>query len=299
MKNLDLNAVSVFAKVVELGSFRAAARALSIPKSTVSAKVSQLEKGIGLRLLERTTRSLRLTDAGEAYHRQAAPALDALTEAARSIEVLRAEPRGRMRITASLEGGQFLLGPIIGEYMRRHPAVDLEVELADRHVDLIKEGFDLALRAGPLPDSTLIARRLVPPGALGVYASPAYLQRRRAPRRPSALSRHDCLVMTSQKTPNVWLFRVKRRLVPVEVSVRAAANSFVLLAEMAVAGLGIARLPDYIAQAPGRAGKLRALLRPFAPEPIDWFAVYPSARNLSPKVRAFVELLEERFARAE
>lgn len=295
MEQLDLNAVGVFAKVVELRSFRAAARALGVPKSTVSAKVSQLETQLGLRLLERTTRSLRLTDAGDAYHRQAAPALDALREAAQNVESLRAEPRGRLRVTASLEGGQFLLGPILAEYLRRHPAVELDVELADRHVDLIKEGFDVALRAGPLPDSTLIARRLKPPGAIGVYASPAYLKKHSPLRRPAQLSEHACLVMTSQKSPRVWLFRMKRKLVPVEVSVRAAANSFVLLAEMAADGLGIARLPDYIAESPVRSGKLQAVLRAFAPEPIDWYAVYPSTRNLSPKVRALVDLLEERF----
>jgi DNA-binding transcriptional LysR family regulator len=293
----DLNAIGVFVKIVELGSFRGAARALGLPKSTVSAKLSQLETQVGVRLIERTTRSLRLTDAGEAYRRQAAAALDTLEEASRQLEGMRAEPRGRLRVTASLEGGQFLLGPVLAEYARRHPAVQLEVELTDRHLDIVKEGFDVALRAGPLPDSTLVARRLAPPGALGVYASAAYLRGHPPLRRPEQLADRECLVMTSHSRPRHWLFRVKRKLVSVEVPVRAAANSFVLLAEMAAAGLGVARLPDYIARAPPRKDELRAVLVRFAPEPIDWHAVYPSSRNLSAKVRLFVDLLEQQFRR--
>src|SRR5262249_53767729 len=156
MPKADLNAIAVFAKVVELHSFRAASAAMRIPRSTVSARVAQLESRLGVRLLERTTRRLRLTDAGGAYYRHVAPARGALPAADPELADLKAEVSGPLRITATVDGGQSLLAPILAEYLRRHPKVELHLELTDRRVDLLEEGFDLALRAGHLPDSSLI-----------------------------------------------------------------------------------------------------------------------------------------------
>jgi DNA-binding transcriptional LysR family regulator len=292
----DLNAVTAFVKVVEHQSFRAAARALEMPKSTVSAKVAALEAELGARLLERTTRSLRLTEAGRAYHQRVAPALEALAEAAQVVEELNEGPSGRLRITTTVEGGQILLGPLVAEYLRRYPAVEVQIHLADRHVDLIEEGFDLALRIGALPDSSLIARKLAPPGLLRVYASSEYLKAHGEPRRPADLAKHACLVMSVQTQPTSWAFLVKKKRVTVDVRARCEANSFVVLRDLAAAGLGIARLPDYIGGPAYGGRQLRVLLDRFTPPPLPWHAVYPSARHLSPKVRAFVALLEERFA---
>jgi DNA-binding transcriptional LysR family regulator len=291
----DLNAVAVFASVLQHRSFRGAGRALGMPKSTVSAKVAELEAELGARLLERTTRSLRLTDAGRAYYERVTPALEALAGAALAVEELSAAPSGRLRVTTTVEGGQILMGPLVAEYVTRYPNVEVDVHLADRHVDLIEEGFDLALRGGPLPDSTLVARKLAAPGRLRVYASPAYLAKRGVPRRPKDLERHDCLVMTAQSKPLSWGFRVRRRSVTVEVRARSQANSFVVLRDLALAGIGVARLPDYIGGPASDEGKLRPLLEAFLPPPLPFHAVYPSSRHLSPKVRAMVELLEQRF----
>lgn len=291
----DLNAVSAFSKVVELKSFRAAAEALGIPKSTVSRKVAELEDALGARLLERTTRSLRLTDAGRAYHVRVAPALDSLLEAERAVEEQSAKPSGRLRITMTREGGQTLLGPVLSEYLRAFPDVKLDVELTDRRVDLVEEGFDVAIRAGALADSTLVAKKIGAPGRIRLYASSEYLSRRGTPRHPRELAEHDCLIMSAQTAPTVWSFREKRKLLPVQVRVHAAANSFLLLRDLAASGHGVARLPDYFALQATTRGKLTSLLDAFLPEPMAWHVVYPSARNLSPKVRAFVELLERRF----
>ncbi|RYZ10291.1 MAG: LysR family transcriptional regulator [Myxococcales bacterium] len=293
----DLNAVSAFSKVVELKSFRAAAAALGIPKSTVSRKVAELEDALGARLLERTTRSLRLTDAGRAYHVRIAPALDSLLEAERAVEEQNEKPSGRLRLTMTIDGGQTLLGPVLSEYLRAFPDVKLEVELTDRRVDLVEEGFDLAVRAGALADSTLIAKKLGAPGSKGLYASPEYLRRRGTPRHPRELVEHDCLIMSAQLAPASWSFRDKRKAISVEVRVLAQANSFLLLRDLAVSGHGVARLPDYLAAPAVRRGKLIGLLGAFLPEPTSWHVLYPSARNLSPKVRALVELLERSFAR--
>jgi DNA-binding transcriptional LysR family regulator len=294
-EKIDLNAVLVFAKVAELSTFRAAARALKIPKSTISVRVAQLEARLGQRLIERTTRSLRLTDAGSAYYRRIAPALDAMHEAERTLDDLKAQPSGRLRVTATIEGGQFLLAPIFAEYMQRYPGVELEVVLADRHVDLVAEGFDLAVRSGQLADSSLIAKRLSAVGAMRLYASAEYLKARGEPRRPEHLSEHDCLVMSSQSSANLWSFQVQRKIVAFSVKARAIANSFVVLRQLAAAGLGIARMPETLGNAQ-TGGKLRTVLDAYAPPPIPLHAIYPSARHLSPKVRALVELLEKNFA---
>jgi DNA-binding transcriptional LysR family regulator len=292
----DLNAVSCFAKVVELQSFRAAAAALGVPKSTVSRKVAELEDTLGTRLLERTTRRLRLTDAGRAYHQRIGPALDALREAERALEDQNAQPSGRLKLTMTMEGGQTLLGPILAEYLAQYPQVQLQIELMDRRVDLVEEGFDVAIRAGALPDSSLIARRLGPPGAMRVYASPSYLKARGTPRHPRELADHVCMVMTGQSAPLMWTFQQRGKPLPVKVNGHVEANSFTLLGELTAAGHGIARLPDYMAAELLEGRRVCSILDTFAPPPLAWHVVYPSSRNLSPKVRTLVEILERRFA---
>jgi DNA-binding transcriptional LysR family regulator len=177
MDNLkaDLQAVRLFVQVVDSKTFRAAAEALGVPKSTVSLRVAQLEDQLGERLLERTTRRLRLTDAGAAYYQSAIAALEALRDAERTLADRRSRPAGRLRVTTTIEGGQYVFAPLFAEYLRRYPEVELEVFLTDRRVDLIEEGVDLALRGGELPDSGFIAHRLKLRGSFGYYASPAYL----------------------------------------------------------------------------------------------------------------------------
>ena len=287
----DLNAVAAFVKVVEAKTFRAAARALDVPKSTVSLKVAQLEDRLGVRLLERTTRALRLTDAGSAYYKQVAPALEALGDADQVVSDLQAQPSGRLRITAPVETGYLQLGPIIAEYMRRYPAVQVEVDLTNRRVDLIEEGFDLAIRAGALPDSSLIARKLGGTQYVRLYASPAYLRQHRVPRRPEDLAGHRLLAQNRQNV--VWHFRRKRKVVQVKVNPHATANSLFLLRDLAAAGLGIARLPDLVGKMTSRGGELRTVLDDFCPEVDGISIVYPSSRNLSPKTRALIEVLDQ------
>lgn len=299
MDNLqaDLNSVRVFTQVVESKTFRAAARVLGMPNSTVSFRVAQLEDQLGERLLERTTRSLRLTDAGAAYYERARGALEALQDAERALLDQKSQLSGRLRVTATVEGGQFLLAPLFVEYARRYPRVELDVLLADRHVDLIEEGVDLAIRGGALPDSSFVARRLSVPHSLRVYASPGYLKARGTPRTPRDLAAHDCLIMTGQSQPTRWSFTVAHKPLTIVVSARAQANSFVLIRELASAGLGVARLPVSIAQPAVDAGTLHSVLDSFHHQAkgAGLHAIYPSARHLSPKVRALLDLLEELF----
>jgi len=294
---LDHNAAAMFVAVVEHHSFRGAAVALGVPRSTVSLKIAQLEDALGTRLLERTTRTLRLTDAGAAYHRQASPAIDALREAAAAVLDLRRRPAGRLRLTTATNFGQRVLPAVLDDYLRRYPDVEVHVELCERHVDLIEEGFDLAIRAGALPDSTLIARPL-PTTTPRIYASPAYLARHGEPRRPEQLRDHNCLVMTGHRRPTQWALQRDGRAITIEVSGRLHLNSIDILAALAIAGQGIVRLPDAVGDSLVATGALRRILDRFAPPAQPWHAVYPSARNLSPKVRSFVELLEHHLRRA-
>ena len=295
----DPEATRVFVQVVEAKTFRAAARALGMPKSTVSHRVATLEEQLGERLLERTTRRLRLTDAGALYHQRALSALETLQEAERALSDRKAAPSGRLCVTTTIEGGQFVLAPVFAEYARRYPAVELEIILTDRRVDLLEEGVDVAIRGGPLPDSSFVARRLFSKNTLGCYASPAYLKTHGTPERPQALTRHACLVMTSQSEPLVWKFEVNGRPTKVRVSPRARANSFVMLAEFAKAGLGIARLPGAVAKSAVEAGTIKPILAAFLPKTAGGLhALYPSARHLSPKVRALLELLDEQLGKS-
>jgi DNA-binding transcriptional LysR family regulator len=293
---IDLNAVAVLARVVELSGFRGAATALGLPRSTVSLKVAELERQLGVRLLDRTTRVVRPTDACRRYLETARPALDALSDASRRLADLEVEPTGVLRITAPPEAGYFLFGRVIATYLARHPKVRVDAVLTARRVDLVDEGFDLALRAGELADSSLVAHTIGPPASLALCASPAYLKRRSAPRHPSDLAEHDCLVMSDRQEPTRWEFRDKRRRVHVDVVPRVSINSFVVLRDLVVQGHGIAWLPPFLGAPLLASGALRELLVSFRPPPRAYHALYPRSRSLSSKVRAFVDVLAKEGA---
>ena len=287
--DLDVRGVLAFLAVAEHGSFRGAARALGVPRSTLSQRLASLEERLGVELLARTTRSVRLTDAGVLYEREVAPAIAALSEADARIAERTVEPSGQLRVTAPFELGQGLFGPVLSIYAERYPAVRVFVDLIDRHVSLVDEGYDLAIRVGPLEDSQLIARRLGRPQGLGHFASQAYLDRAGPPKRPEELTGHRCLVMTGAQEPTQWSFASGR----VTVLPAIAANSFVVLAHLTRCGAGIARPPRSYAADP----MLQEVLAEHAPSGRALFAVYPSARHPSAALRAMIELVDEELVR--
>jgi DNA-binding transcriptional LysR family regulator len=285
---VDLNDVIVFAKVVQTGSFTRAGRELELPKSTVSRKVSELEARLGARLLQRTTRSLSLTDAGRAYYEHASRIVSELDAASAAVLELEEAPRGRLRVAAPLNFGLF--APVLSSFVSRYPAVEVEMVCSDRIVDLVEERFDVAIRASRLKDSTLVARPL---GMLRSFlvASPSYVARRGAPDKPKDLRQHACLVFGAGADRGHFRLSRRGKEETVAASGRVVANDFDLLQQAAKDGLGIAMLPFPRVAADLDAGNLVRVLTDWTAPAFPIHAVYPSARHLSPKVRAFVDHL--------
>jgi DNA-binding transcriptional LysR family regulator len=282
----------VFAEVVDAGGITAAAARLGLRKSTVSRRLAALEERLGTRLLERNTRRLRLTEPGREYHAHCARLVAEARAINQALSESRDTPRGTLRlVTFSLLGE--LLTPVLSEFLLRHPQVRVEVSLAQAHVDLVAEEYDLALRTGPLLDSSLVARRL---GQVrtGYYASPAYLSRRGTPRAPDDLSTHECVLVAEPGTDEVWFFSGPRGARTVPVSGRLQVPSERAGHAAARAGLGLVRLPTILVAEDVRAGVLVPVLEAVTPPGLPIFAVYPSSRQLPRKVRAFLEMLARR-----
>jgi DNA-binding transcriptional LysR family regulator len=289
-----LDDMLVFAEVVGAGGITAAAARLGLRKSTVSRRLAALEERLGTRLLERNTRRLRLTEAGREYHAHCARLVAEAREVNRALSESRHTPHGTLRVvTFSLLGE--LLAPVIAEFLLRHPQVRVEVSLAQAHVDLVAEEYDLALRTGPLLDSSLVARRL---GNVrtGYYASPAYLSRRGTPRSPDELASHECVLVAEPGTDEVWFFSGPRGARTVPVSGRLQVPSVRAGHAAARAGLGLVRLPTVLVSDDVRAGVLLPVLETVTPPGLPIYAVYPSSRQLPPKVRVFLETLAQRSA---
>lgn len=289
-----LDDMLLFVEVVGTGGITSAAERLGLRKSTVSRRLAALEERLGIRLLERNTRRLRLTEAGRDYHTHCARLVAEAREVNRAVSESRGTPQGTLRLaTLSLLGE--LLTPLISEFLLRQPRMRVEVSLAEAHVDLIAEEYDLALRTGPLADSTLMARRL---GRLrtGYYASPGYLGRHGTPRSAEELQGHECVLLAEPGTDEVWFFGEGRRARTVPVAGRLRVPSVRAGQAAARAGLGVVRLPASLVVDDVRAGLLVPVLEDVTPPGIPIFAVYPSSRQLPPKVRAFLTLLSERSA---
>ncbi len=285
---MDLNELLVFTRVVQTGSFTSAAKLLGMPKSSVSRKVSELEDRVGARLLQRTTRKLGLTDAGRIYFDRSARIVAEIEEAEKAVGHTQAEPRGLLRVTAPLSFSA--LAPVVTEYLRRHPDVQVDLVCTDRRVDLVEEGFDVAVRAGPLVDSSLVARR-VGEAKRVLAATPAYLRRRGTPKVPADLEKHDGIVFGAGTSPNVWKLRSGDQTVDVRINARFTVNDPDIVADVARAGLGVAALPEMNFADDVASGRLREVLPDWSPPAAPLHVLYPTGRHLSPKVSVFVDLV--------
>ena len=289
-------AIATFARVVEAGSFAGAAQRLGVSVSSVSRLVAELETHLGARLLNRTTRRISLTEPGRSFHERSVQLLADLEEAEASASEGAAVPRGTLRLSCPVSFGTDHIAPAAAEFMRRHPTVKLELELSDRIVDLVDEGFDAAVRVGAVRGQNLVARR-VGTSRLVCCASPGYLATHGVPRVPDDLVKHACLLYQYAPLRDTWIFAGKddeeRR---VRVSGPAYANNGDFLASLAREGIGIVYEPDFIVGDDVRAGALVPILRGYTKGQGAINVVYASRRHLSAKVRAFSDFLAQRFA---
>jgi DNA-binding transcriptional LysR family regulator len=293
------NDMTVFVRAVEVGSFSGAAQQLGIAKSIVSRRILSLESRLGTSMFHRSTRRLSLTETGLAYYERARRILADVAEAEDVASQLHGELKGRLRVAAPMSFGYRHLSPVVTEFLRAHPQVDIELDLNDRRVDLISEGFDIAVRIGSLPDSSIISRTIAPCRHV-VCASPTYLADHGRPQAPAELASegHVCLAYNNRPRAEQWRFLVDGVWTDVPVKARHIySNNGDVLCEAAIAGLGIIVLPTFIVNEAIATGALEVLLSEYEVASPSILAVWPPSRQVSPKVRAFVNLLAKRFAK--
>lgn len=284
----------MFVAVMDTGSFAGAAQRLGTSSGQASKLVSRLEALLGVRLLNRTTRSISPTEAGQAYLERIRAILDDLDTLDQSVSNAAGSPRGTLRLTAPLTFGTLQLGRALNDFARRYDQIALDVQFTDRVVNLIDEGFDAAIRVGRPLDSSLIARRLCDMRVM-VVASQAYLAAHGQPERPEELSGHPCIIDSNYRDPLQWRFGGPAGPVVVPVSGRLRYSNAEACLGAAEMGLGFARVPEFVAAASLAAGRLRCVLEPHEEPPYGVFALYPPGRHLAAKVRVLVDFLAERY----
>ena len=287
--------MGVFIRVVEAGSISGAADRLGVAKSAVSRRLKELEEHLGVELFHRTTRSMNLTDTGRAFYHQSVRILEDVLEAEHATSQAHGTLKGSLKIALPSTFGLMHMGPAINEFLQAHPEIEFDLDFNDREVDLIQEGFDLAIRIAKLPDSSLIARRLAPIQFV-MCASPVYLERMGMPESPGHLREHQCLVYSLLRDYEYWYLtdstgkEIRTKIHPY---LKASTGEF--LKDAAVEGLGIILLPSFIAYKEIERGALVPVLKDYNLPQIDAYAIYPQTRHLSQRVRAFVDFLVKRF----
>lgn len=292
-----LSSISAFVQVAERLSFVAAGRALGVSASAVGKSVARLEESLGVRLFQRTTRQVSLTEEGAEFHRRCRRILDDLRDAEQTLSGAALTPRGRLRISLPTIGYRFLL-PIIPEFLGCYPDVDLDLDCNDRLVDVVDDGFDAVIRSGPLTDSSLMAKRLGPFRFM-LCAAPSYLERRGWPQTPKDLEDHDCLRFRFPSTGKleIWRLAGAEGVNPFHGRAPFVCNNMEALRGAALAGLGIAYMPDFLTCDAIKNGTLRSLLEDYLVEPGQFSILWPSSRHLSSKLRVFVDFISDRLFR--
>ena len=285
---MDLNEIAIFVKVVEAGSFAKASAQLDMPKSTVSTKVSALEKRLGVTLIRRTTRKLFVTDAGLAYHQQCLQALNQLTLADEQVTQTQSTPQGLLRITAPVELGGALLPSVIEQFQKLYPEVQLEIILSDRTVDLVADGIDLAIRAGDLKDSTLIAKKI---GSVyfAPFASPKYIKANGEPKSPKELQSHQCIQFTPLGSES-WKLNGAKGTQTIQLPKKLMMNDLNLVKSLAVSGMGVALMPTFYCYAETGNKKLVRILEDWKSESRPVHFVYAHQAFVPKKLSAFLQV---------
>ena len=291
----NLTDIAVFVQVVETGSFTSAAERLGLSRSVISKYIGRLEDRLAARLLNRTTRRLSLTEAGQAFFTRSRQGLQEIEAAEDEVSNLQASPRGKLRLNTPMSFGILHIAPALSDFLAQYPDLSVEMSLDDRQVDLVEEGIDLAIRIAELPDSSLVARRLATCQHV-VCAAPDYLAKFGIPRVPTDLRRHNALTYRYQNSSREWRFLAPDgRYTSVPVSGSIEMNNSLALREAVLRGAGITLTPTFIVGEDIKAGKLHRVLSNYRAHEISIYAVYPERRHLSPKVQAFVEFMKQRL----
>jgi len=291
---MDLNEIWIFSKVVQMGAFSAAAKSLDLPKSTVSTKIRNLETRLGVTLLIRTTRQLRLTEAGQSYYDRCVRALEGLQSAEAEATQSQGKAQGRIRVTAPIEMGHLQLTPLLERFAAIHPEIQIEMILTDEVIDLVRDGVDLAIRAGTLEDSSLRARKLGESG-FQLFASPKYLKRAGSPKKLEDLKKHSCLLFSITSSRGEWELRRGSERKKISVVGPIISNHLIQLRDLAVLGAGIALLPSFLCEEEMRKGTLIRVLPDWYSERSPVHVVYPAQDFTPPKVERFIEFLRKEF----
>lgn len=277
-----------FVAVAECGQFTAAAERLGLSSSQVSRQIARLEERLHTRLFYRTTRKVALTEAGQTFLQHCQRLQDAREEALNAIGDLGSEPKGLLRMTCAVAYGERFIVPLVTAFAARHPRLSVDIELSNRTLDLVQDGFDIAIRLGRLQDSRMLATRLAP-RRMYLCASPDYLQRYGRPHSLSELARHNCLVGSS----DIWTFQLDGREASQRIQGNWRCNSGQAVLDAALGGLGLCQLPDYYVLEHLRSGALVSLLDNHQPPNTAVWALYPQQRHLSPKVRQLIDALRD------
>jgi DNA-binding transcriptional LysR family regulator len=287
----SLNGIVSFVRTAEALSFVAAARVLGLSASAVGKNVAKLEQSIGVRLFQRSTRTVRLTAEGELFYDRCRRILDDLRDAEAMLSHAVEAPRGRLRVSLPTIGYRFLL-PILPEFRKRYPEIEMDLDFNDRLVDVIEEGFDVVIRSGNLPDSNLMARQL------GTFrfvlcAAPAYLKRKGTPRLPSELEHYDCLRYRFIKSGKLedWTITADPKWSALRLPSTLTFNNMEAVLAAAIDGHGIAYMPDFLAQQAVTEGRLQLILDDYLTDRVQFWALWTSSRHLSPKIRVFVDCI--------
>jgi DNA-binding transcriptional LysR family regulator len=288
---MDLNEIVVFAKVVETKSFTAAADLLGLPKSTVSRKLAQLEERLGVRLLQRTTRKLALTDIGQAYYERCARIVADATAAEQLVTDMQSSPRGLLRVTAPVDLAASHLGPIVGAFTGAHPDVHIELDGSDRVVDMIEENFDVAVRFGPLTESTLVARKLCKITS-HLVATPAYLAAHPAPKEIDELDDHDRVLFAPVSRVQSWTLTRGEQTYEFGRPAKITSNILFAVRAALLEGCGIGLAPSFMVARDIEVGRLVHVLPEWAARSQELYAVYPGRQNVPPKLSLFLDHLQ-------
>jgi len=290
-----LNDMMLFAKVVDCKSFSKAAKQLKLSNSVVSKRITRLEQVLGVRLLNRTTRKLSLTEAGTVFYERCSRISEEVDDAKLAVAYTHKTPQGWIRVNAPFSFGYSHMAPAVAEFMSKYPKVKVDLHLSIHPMDLIEEGFDLGIRIGELEDSSLIARRLTD-RRMRLCGSPSYLKQHGVPQTPDELANHNCLMYEHFARGEEWHFNVNGKDKEIKVKGNLMSNNGRALIEAAVSGLGLVFLPGFMVTPQIKVGTLISILNDYCPHGIGIHAVYPHNRYLATKVRSFIDFLIEKFS---